>query len=212
MSRRALRFPAVLGLLAVAVMVAATEGEPRAVVDPGGRLVISRLPALLTDPMVKRHLDSGLTTSLVFQGGPQGATKSGAARIDVRLELWDEVYLVTLIDGEGRIQRSRRASAEDLSEWWAELEIVLVPEGGAESRAASQARVSLSVVPFSQAELVDTQRWLAESIGQARGGRGGRRARGGDPDAVAVLIATSMQRRAVRTLAWSVPIERRARP
>ncbi|MFQ5351325.1 MAG: hypothetical protein ACE5EG_12860, partial [Thermoanaerobaculia bacterium] len=121
------------------------------------------------------------------------------------------VYLVTRIDGIGRLQQSQRASASDLSTWWSELEVVLVPGAAAESRSADQARVSLSVVPFSQAELVDTQRWLAESIGQARGGRGGRRAGGGDPDAVGVLIATSMQRRAVRTFVWSVPIERPAR-
>ncbi len=212
MSRRTVRRLGLLGLLAAAaVVVWGAEGEPRVCVDGAGRLVVSRLPRLLTNVEVKRHLDSGLTTSLVFQGGPQGATKSGAARIDVRFELWDEVYLVTVIDGEGRVERSRQGSAAELAEWWSEVEIVLTPAVSG-SRAADQARVSLAVVPFSQAELVDTQRWLAESIGQARGGSGGRRSRGGEPAAVGVLIATSMQRRAVRTLVWNVPIERRAEP
>ncbi len=212
MTGLALRRLVLLGLLtAAAVAVWGAESEPRVSVDGAGRLVVSRLPGLLADTEVKRHLDSGLTTSLVFQGGPQGATRSGAARVDVRFELWDEVYLVTLIDGEGRVERSRQASAADLAEWWSQVEIVLVPAGSG-PRPAGQARVSLAVVPFSQAELVDTQRWLAESIGQARGGSGGRRARGGEPDAVGVLIATSMQRRAVRNLAWNVPIERRPRP
>ena len=207
MSCRALRLPVVLGLLAAAAMAAATESEPRVALDATGRLVVSGLPPLLTEPAVKRHLDSGLTTSLVFQGGPQGAPKSGAARIDVRYELWDEVYLVTVIDGTGEVENSRHESAEKLAEWWSEVEIVVASVAGG-NRPAGQARVSLAVVPFSQAELVDTQRWLAESIGQARGSRGGRN---GTSGAVGVLIATSMQRRAVRTFVWNVPIER-ARP
>jgi hypothetical protein len=212
MSGRALYKSTFLCLLVVAAVAAwAAEGQPRVLVDAGGRLVISGLPQLLTDAEVKRHLDSGLTTSLVFQGGPQGATKSGAARVDVRFELWDEVYLVTLVDGEGRIESSRQASAEALAEWWSEVEIVLATTVGVGPRSGGQARVSLAVVPFSQAELLDTQRWLTESIGQARSGS--RAARGGeDNGAVGVLIATSMQRRAVRTLVWNIPIERRTEP
>ncbi len=167
--------------------------------------MVSRLPPLLVEAEVKRHLDSGLTTSLALQVGLAGAR--GAARIDVRYELWDEVYLVTLIDGEGRVQRLQPGSAEELSRWWTEAEIVLAPAADS-AASAGQARVSLAVIPFSQAELVDTQRWLAESIGQARGGA--RPDRSGTSGAVEVLIATSMQRRAVRTFSWNVPLERRA--
>lgn len=194
-------------LAAVAVAVAGAEAQPRVVLDGAGRLVVSRLPQLLTDAEVKRHIDSGLTTSLVFQGGPQGATKSGAARVDIRFELWDEVYLVTVIDGQGRIERSRQTSAAELTKWWSEIAIVLTSPASQGSGSAGQARVSLAVVPFSQAELVDTQRWLTESIGRERAGSPGGRS-GGEPDAVSVLIATSMQRRAVRSLLWNVPIER----
>ena len=204
MSRRPLGLVALSVLLGAALSAAAAE-EPRVTLDSAGRLAISRLPALLTEAEVKRHLDSGLTTSLVFQGRPQGTPRSGAARVDVRFELWDEVYLVTVIDGTGRVESSRHESAERLVEWWSEVEIVLASFAGGD-RPAGQARVSLAVVPFSQAELIDTQRWLAESIGQSRAGsRGGRRGASG---AVAVLIATSMQRRAVRTDVWSVPIDR----
>ena len=211
MSGRALWSLTFLGLLAAVTVAAwAAEAEPRVAVDATGRLVVSRLPQLLTDAEVKRHLDSGLTTSLVFQGGPQGATKSGAARVDVRFELWDEVYLVTLIDGEGGVQRWRQATAEALASWWSDVEIVLAPTGSG-AGPGGQARVSLAVVPFSQAELLDTQRWLTESIGRARSGS--RAGRGGvDSGAVGVLIATSMQRRAVRTLTWNVVIERPAEP
>ena len=209
MSRRALGCLLLLGLAAGPLRAASAPADPRVVLEAAGRLTVSRLPPLLADAGVRRHLDSGLTTSLVLQGGPQGDSKRGAARVDVRFELWDEVYLVTVIDGEGAVERLRPESFELLASWWAKAEIVLSADAGA-GAAARQARVSLAVVPFSQAELVDTQRWLAESIGQARGGSGD--ARRGSPDAVGALIATSMQRRAVQTLVWTVPIERRPRP
>lgn len=203
MSRRALGRLSLLWLLAGAALAAGGAAEPRVAVDGAGRLVISRLPPLLAEASLRRHLDSGLTTSLIFQGGPPGATDSGAARVDLRLELWDELYLVTLIGGDGAIQRLRLASFEELAAWWSEVEIVLSPDADA-AAAARRARVSLAVVPFSQAELVDAQRWLVESIGQSQGrdGRGG-----AGTGAVGALIATSMQRRAVRTVVWSVPVE-----
>lgn len=210
MRYRTLVVASCLGLLAGAALAAATAEGPRVTLRDGARLVVSRLPAWLTEPEVRRYLDSGLTTSLLLQGGPLGASRSGAARVDVRFELWDEVYLVTLIDGEGRVQRSHQDSPEGLARWWSEVEITLSAEVGVVGAADRQARVSLAVVPFSQAELLDTQRWLVESIGQAQGGSGGRD--GAAAGAVGALIATSMQRRAVRTMAWTVPIERRTGP
>ncbi len=53
-------------------LAAPATGEPRIFLDADDRLVISATPPLLTDAEVKRHLDSGLTTSFVFQGGPPG--------------------------------------------------------------------------------------------------------------------------------------------
>jgi hypothetical protein len=204
MSRRTASCLTFLGLVAAVTLAAA--GEPRVVVGPGGQLVVSRLPTLLAEPSIRRHLDSGLTTSLVLQGGPQGAPRSGAARIDVRFELWDELYLVVVVDGEGRVRRFTPGSFEELAEWWSQAELVLAADDPGSAAVGRQARVSLAVVPFSQAELLDTQRWLVESIGQ--GGAGSGRG-GGATSAVSALIATSMQRRAVHTVVWTVTLERR---
>jgi hypothetical protein len=177
-------------------------------------LVISALPVLLSEAEVERHLDSGLTTSFVLQARPQGPARAGAARVDVRLELWDEVYLLTVVDGEGRLEQSRHDSKEALVEWWSQAEIVLsMPQATASESpiVGSKAKVSLAVVPFSQAELLDTQRWLTESIGQAQGGAGAGRG-GGASRAVSVLIATSIQRRSVRSMTWDLAIERQEEP
>ena len=207
-----------------AAVSAVSDREPRLAIDARGRLTVSSPPAFLGDVEVKRHLESGLTTSFVFQARFSGPTEEGAARVDIRYELWDEVYLVTVFDGEGRIEESRYESMNALQAWWAEIEIGLSApvgaaaggrDGGVKSASGAsvgaQVRLSLAVVPFSQAELVDTQKWLTESIGQAQGGaRAGRES--GASRAVGALIATSMQRRAIRSMSWSLPIVRRTQP
>jgi hypothetical protein len=198
-------------LATAAPVLPQSDSDPRIAADGEGRLIISRLPAILHDEELKRHLDSGLTTSFVFQLRRQGLAEPGAARVDIRLELWDEVYLVTLIDGEGRVERSQLASPQGLNEWWSDAEIVLSAPAAEDASFGSEARVSLAVVPFSQAELVDTQKWLTESIGQARGGTRAGRGSGGSR-AVGALIATSMQRRAVRSMTWNLAIVRREEP
>lgn len=203
-----------LGLVLILVAIGASASaaaEPRIAVHGSGGLAISSLPSLFEDDDVKRHLDSGLTTSFVFQLRSAGPIKTGAARVDIRLELWDEVYLVTVIDGQGRFEESEHDSAEALEEWWSKAEFVLSATPADTVRAGLQAKVSLAVVPFSQAELVDTQKWLTESVGQAQGGSGAGRP-GGASRAVGALIATSMQRRAVRSMSWNLAIERRDEP
>ncbi len=205
---------ALWGALVLAGQAAASAVEPRVFLDADDRLVISEMPLLLTEADVERHLDSGLTTSFVLQVRPQGPAKPGAARVDVRLELWDEVYLLAVVDGEGRLERFEHPSKEALVEWWTQAEIVLsmpVTKASGNPSVGSKAKVSLAVVPFSQAELRDTQRWLTESIGQTQGGSGAGR-EGGASRAVGALIATSIQRRAVRSMSWDLLIERRDEP
>ena len=122
-------------------------------------------------------------------------------RIDIRLELWDEIYLVSLIDGEGRQSKVEHSSLDGLKEWWSEVTVVVSGPSAARTAGQLSTRVSLDVIPFSQAELNDTQRWLSESMSQSRSG-----SRPGVSRAVGVLIATSIQRRTVRSWTWAVPV------
>ena len=195
-----------LSLLLVPGLPAANV-EARVVIDDSGRVQLTGLPAVLGDIDVERHLTSGLTTSFLFRVRPQRSLPEGASRIDIRLELWDEVFLVSVIDGEGRLTRLERSSVEDLRQWWSEVEVVVSGPTSASAGSLESARVSLDVIPFSQAELSDTQRWLAESMGQAQAGT-----RPGVSRAVGVLIATSMQRRTVRSWTWTLPVKRRDGP
>ena len=198
------------GFLLLTVAAHAAEISARVGIDGNGRLQLSGLPAVLDDTEVQRHLSSGLTTSFLFRVRPPRPMEPGASRIDIRLELWDEVFLVSLIDGEGRLSESQHPTAEALRKWWSELAVVVAGPSSAAMSSQVTAKVSLDVIPFSQAELSDTQRWLAESMGQAQAGA--RPGEGGISRAVGALIATSMQRRSVRSWVWSVPVERLEMP
>lgn len=201
MNRRFLISLALAGLLSAAA--GATDVDSRVVIDDSGRVLISGLPDVLGTADVERHLTSGLTTSFLFRLSPLRTLSEGASRIDVRLELWDEVFLVSVIDGEGEVTRLEHASLGELRQWWANASVIVSGPARVGSSLPETARVSLDVIPFSQAELSDTRRWLAESMGGAAAG-----ARPGASRAVSVLIATSMQRRAVRSWTWTVPLAR----
>ena len=190
-------------LLSLSGAVHAEDAAPRLELDESLRLVLSDLPAVLADPEVERHLESGLTTSLVLEARLQRPQIRGVARVDIRFELWDEVFLVTVIDGEGGVSTLEPASREDLRSWWSEARIALSGPLQRTLERATQARLSVLVVPFSQSELVDAQRWLSESMTQGGAGPGGDRSGSG---AVGALIATSIQRRAVRRMTWSVEV------
>ncbi|MFQ5524670.1 MAG: hypothetical protein ACE5GX_00280 [Thermoanaerobaculia bacterium] len=196
-------------LATVALIGSAAEREPDIAIDGEGHLIVTSLPPILQGDEVKRHVNSGLTTSLLFQVKSSTSMMPGAARVDIRLELWDEIYLVTVIDGGGRVEKAEYESQEALAEWWSEAELVLSTSAEA-VRPGARARVSLAVIPFSQAELVDTQKWLTESIGQSQGSASGRR--GNASRAVSALIATSMQRRPVRSWSWNLAAGRRQTP
>lgn len=186
----------------------ATEGQEH--------WVVSRLPPILDDDEMRHQLDTGLTTSLVFRltwRDRQGKKIEGGARAQIRYELWDELYEVAVLDGEGRLQRAQLPTFEALEVWWAELRIVvLVTAPTAElrdPRFRPSARLSVDVVPFSRAEQQDTQRWFSESLEKAGRGNTEEVARSvEEPEKLSrvlgLLMATSIQRRAILTHRWSL--------
>lgn len=213
----------VAALAAVALLVGAAEplsaqasaaDPPALAVDERGYLVLARLPPILADQAVARQLESGLTTSFVVTvelGRPRGDAGRGGARVDVRYELWDEVFEATAIDLAGGVERCAPTSAAELAAWWAGLELPIFDLGGA-GAAAGPVTVTLEVVPFSYSEAADTQRWVADSVSRAQAG-GGEGASTSPNDAedsltrvLGVLMATSIRRRAVTTRRWELPL------
>jgi hypothetical protein len=211
--------PRLAGLaLLLALVLAAPSlraaGRPAVALGKDRLLVVSALPGILTEPSVKPHLSTGLTTSLVVEvtaSDGRGSKVRGGGKIDVRYELWDEVFLVTRTDAAGRGRRESLPSFERLEEWWRKLEIAALSTAGLDPGGNWDVKVRVSVIPFSQSEQREAQRWFSDSIGEAR------REESAEPgevpvespdrlsEALDLLIATSIKRRSIASYAWTVP-------
>ena len=184
-------------------------------------LTLSRLPAILNEAQIRKQLDIGLTTSFVFEitardaRGAKTKTKGGA-RIDVRFEPWDEVYIVTRIDASGRAQKTTLPSFEKLNEWWREARLVGI-RSPAVGRAAT-VQVRLRVIPFSQAEQIDAQRWFSQVLSGEKSGSAGAvsEAVEDQPESLnqvlGLLMATSIGRPALLEYKWNLPISAGKKP
>ncbi len=235
--RRVAAIGVLVALPAVAALPAAAQEPPRLRLVDGTRLVLRDLPPTLGREEIVRHLDSGLTTSLVFTVEPVGLDATGTATVQVRYELWDELYLVAAIDGAGRVERSSQGSLRELDTWWADLELPVlelpvpelavpdaavrdpgVPDAVDPASRPRKARVTLDVIPFSLSEQVDARRWFAETVRRAEQGRRDGASRpveetGGSVEQVFdVLIATSIRRRAVISTSWTLEISEEPPP
>lgn len=143
----------------LAARIAAASGP--ALERSADGVALARLPPMLRNGEVRRHLGTGLTTTLAFEVRLTGGGKArGGARIDIRYELWDEVWLVTRADTLGRTQRARFPSFEQLETWWRDLRLEVLPA----RTPAGPAEVRLRVIPFSQSEQLDAQRWFSRSL------------------------------------------------
>jgi len=202
-----------LGLL-LAARLAAAAGP--ALERSADGVALTRLPPLLHNGEVRRHLETGLTTTLAFEVRLTGGGRArGGARIDIRYELWDEIWLVTRADTLGRTQRARFPSFEQLETWWRDLRLEVLPV----RTPAGPAEVRLRVIPFSQSEQLDAQRWFSRSLalppGQPPSDSAG--AVSGvleEPsgDLFNLLLATSIGRPALREYEWKLSVPTAPRP
>src|SRR4028118_2284929 len=102
-----------------------------------GTLLVSGPPDILSRPEVRPHLKTGLTTTFAIRvtaTDETGAKVKGAGRIDLRWELWDEVFLTTMAGSAGRARQESLPTPERLAAWWRGLEIPAAPAGAARAR------------------------------------------------------------------------------
>lgn len=168
-----MRLPA-LALVLLWAGSAPAETQPT-VSHQAGRLFLQALPRLLDHPEVEESLASGLTTTFVLEVNVRdgrGAKAVGSSLIEIRYELWDEVYLVRWIDMAREERRASLTSRDQLLEWWRKLELVVAEAAGLASADAWQVRVRLSVLPFSSLEQQDAQRWFTRSL-ETKGAQAG---------------------------------------
>jgi hypothetical protein len=170
----------------------------------GAGIVLTQLPPVLRQKEVRHHLGTGLTTTLAFEVRADRAR--GGARIDIRYELWDEVWLVTRADTSGHTQRARFPSFDQLESWWRDLRLDVLPARA----SAGQAEVRLRIIPFSQSEQLDAQRWFSRSLATEppNGSAGAVTGVLSEPsgDLFNLLLATSIGRPALLEFEWNVKL------
>ncbi|HEV8580932.1 MAG TPA: hypothetical protein VGX68_17840 [Thermoanaerobaculia bacterium] len=198
-------------LLLVPLRLAALQGPALETVREG--LELSHLPPVLGEAEVRKQLGTGLTTSFLFETTAKGGTGGkvrGAARVDVRYELWDEVYIVTRIDATGRAVRTTLPSFERLVDWWRNARLVVIRPPAAPG--ARRLEVRLRVIPFSQAEQLDAQRWFSQALSAEKSGSAGAvsEAVENQPESfsqvINLLLATSIGRAALLEYQWTLAI------
>jgi hypothetical protein len=197
-------------LLMAAPVLADDPAAPRFVERRPQRLAVAVLPDLLTRPEVAPHLETGLTTSFALEAtvvDEHGGRSSGAARIDLRFEPWDEVFH-TVVQVAGAPPVERTLGRPEVAAWWRGLELDLLSVDGLSRGAAWKVRAELAVTPFSHAEYEDAQRWFSDSL-RRRAPDEAPTAPGTEPlpGALDVLIATSIRRASLVRYLWRVELQ-----
>lgn len=185
----------VLALLALLPLLARGQQRPAFSVQAGG-VVSATLPSfVLQTPAVRKQLSSGLTTTFVVAARQRPSQTVTGARIEIRFDLWDEVWLVRKIEFDRREERQRLASFEALEKWWRSPVRLF-----ATREASVPLQLELSVLPFSASDEEDAREWIAKGGGVATPGSGG---------LVDVLIGTTLSAKPIVRWRWDAEVRTR---
>ena len=200
---------AVLGAMALEA-----EDVPRFAVR-GQTLVLAALPNVLVREDVARFLESGLTTTFAVEVTVRDRTRLrvfGGCLLEIRYDLWEEVYLVTKLPQTGRRERLRLPSLPELTTFLSHLDTAVAEVGALAPRDPWTLRLRLSILPFSSAEQSDAQRWFSRSLERESRGEG---APGDEPASSSsllnLLLATSIGREEAATFDWRLELSPEAR-
>jgi len=183
-----------IALLLLLAASAARAQRPTFVVQPNG-VVAAVLPlSVLSHAAVKKQLGTGLTTTFLLVARQRTTNVRSGARLEIRYDLWDDVWLVRRIEFDGRSERARITSLEALEKWWRTPVRVL-----ASSANRVSLQLDLSVLPFSAAEKEDARQWISKSGGVANSGGGA----GGIVDA---LIGTTIGAEPITSFKWNLEL------
>lgn len=182
-----------LFLLLVALSVRAQQPPLAFTVQPGG-VVAATLPlSVLNDASVRKQLRSGLTTTFLLVARQRDTRVVSGARIEIRYDLWDEVWIAQKVEFDRKSEQQRLASLEALEKWWRTPLRVLA------TRAARvPLQVDLSVLPFSAAEEEDARQWITKSGGVGAGEAG--------TGLVDALIGTTLSAKPLASYRWNVDL------
>lgn len=173
------------------LLVAATLAAQRPAFTQTGAVVAATLPvSILETAAVKKQLASGLTTTFILAARQQQRVLG--ARIEIRYDLWDEVWLVRRIEFDRKEERQRLTSREALEKWWRTPVRIF-----SSATAGTALQVDLSVLPFSASEEEDARQWIAKGGGVATPSGEG---------LVDVLIGTTLAAKPIIRWRWDVQV------
>ncbi len=183
------------------------------------RVLFAALPAyVLSHSEVKPRLTSGLTTSLalsVTATDAQGKKARGGGLVEVRYELWDEVFLATAVGSDGRRMQASLPTLDRLIAWWQALRLPVLAAGRAFAPGPWHIVAHLAVSPFSRGEQAQTQDWVSRSVAGAPAAdtRSEETVTTGPVGGVLdMLVATSIKRRSVVSFDWHADVAAGAAP
>ncbi len=191
----------------LAITAGGADRRPGAAISANGALTITLPADLLRSAEVRDQLTSGLTTVFVITtvASDGGESIKGAARIDVRFALWEEKYLVSVIEATGQERQLTFADEAALGRWWSENPLTVSPPRKYGPRV--DVRVRLKLLPFSSQEQSDTRRWLARTL-SGRQSRSEEFTPAQSADILRIIVETSIRRRPLLEREWSVRAER----
>ncbi|HET7434138.1 MAG TPA: hypothetical protein VFN10_05430 [Thermoanaerobaculia bacterium] len=179
-------------LLLLVPALAFAQPRPPAVALQNGALTATLPLEVLNDSAVRKQLGSGLTTTFLIIAR-EGKALS-AARLEVRYDLWDEVWLVRRIEFDRRGDVQRVTSREALEAWW-RGPVRLIARA-----PRSRLQIELTVLPFSAAEEEDARQWIAKSGGVGTANSG---------SLVDALIGTTISAKPIVSYRWDVEVPAR---
>jgi hypothetical protein len=162
---------------------------------------------MLRERDIAHQLTSGLTTVFIVavDAVDRNGRSAGGARLDVRLDLWEEAYLVTVTDGAAQQRKLRFATEAELVRWWNETPVTVIrPQTFA---PVVEVSVRLTMLPFSNQEQMNTQKWLARTLSESRG-PGGESMPTQSSEILRMIVESSVKRRPLLERRWKVQAER----
>ena len=179
-----------------------TASRPKATVTRTGALTITLPATVLESRQAAEQLSSGLTTVYILraEAKDESGTTKGGARIEVRLDLWEEKYFVTVTEPTGVMRKLTFAAEEGLARWWGENQILVIPARKFGSRV--DVAMTLTMLPFSSQEQRETEQWLARTLSAGRS-QGGEALPAQSAEILRVIVETSSRRRPLLAYRWS---------
>jgi hypothetical protein len=184
---------AVFVAFAAAAVAHGQQPSPVFVVQPGGVVAAVMPPSILASSGIQKRLGSGLTTTFLLTARNRFTGTATGARVEIRYDLWDEVWLVRRIEFDRKSDQQRIVSRDALEKWWrTPIRIVST------NAARLPLQLDLDVLPFSAAEREDARQWMSKSggVGTASGGRG----------IVDALIGTTIAAKPILSYRWNLEL------